>query len=67
MGVGILGIGTYLPPTVRKNDFWPRHTIEKWADKGYRHPGKGGPKKPDNPKYILQEKSTNGKRKEPTD
>jgi len=28
--IGILGIGTYLPPTVRKNDWWPEHIVESW-------------------------------------
>ena len=28
--VGILGIGKYLPPEVRTNDFWPKHVVESW-------------------------------------
>lgn len=32
-GVGILGIGTYLPPEVRGNDWWPKATVERWAQK----------------------------------
>ncbi len=30
---GILGIGTYLPPTVRTNEWWPRQTVERWLDR----------------------------------
>src|SRR5262245_66047618 len=29
--VGLLGIATYLPPTVRTNDWWPAETVERWA------------------------------------
>ncbi|KYF47385.1 hypothetical protein BE04_19170 [Sorangium cellulosum] len=28
--VGILGIGTYLPPEVRTNDWWPKDLVERW-------------------------------------
>ena len=28
--VGIYGIGVYLPPTIRTNDFWPESTSSKW-------------------------------------
>jgi len=28
--IGIHGIGIYLPETVRKNDWWPRTTVERW-------------------------------------
>jgi 3-oxoacyl-[acyl-carrier-protein] synthase-3 len=31
--IGILGIGTCLPPTVRKNDFWPEDVVAKWGRK----------------------------------
>lgn len=31
--VGILGLGTYLPPIVRKNDWWPAETVAKWSDR----------------------------------
>lgn len=31
--VGILGLGTYLPPTVRTNDWWPSETVARWADR----------------------------------
>lgn len=28
--VGILGMGWYLPPNIRTNDWWPAETIERW-------------------------------------
>lgn len=28
--VGIHGVGAFLPPTVRRNDWWPEHIVEKW-------------------------------------
>src|SRR5262249_38814305 len=28
--VGILGIGTYLPPEVRTNDWWRQHVVDAW-------------------------------------
>jgi 3-oxoacyl-[acyl-carrier-protein] synthase-3 len=30
---GILGIGVYVPETVRGNDWWPEHTVAKWRDR----------------------------------
>lgn len=30
---GILGIGVYLPETVRRNDWWPDHVVAKWKEK----------------------------------
>lgn len=29
-GVGVLGIGTCLPPAVRTNDWWPAEVVERW-------------------------------------
>jgi 3-oxoacyl-[acyl-carrier-protein] synthase-3 len=31
--LGILGVGTYLPPVVRKNDWWPPSVVAKWDEK----------------------------------
>ncbi|NVB81920.1 MAG: hypothetical protein HOV81_26300 [Kofleriaceae bacterium] len=28
--IGILGLGTYLPPTIRTNDWWPEEVVERW-------------------------------------
>jgi 3-oxoacyl-[acyl-carrier-protein] synthase-3 len=28
--LGILGVGVYLPPIIRKNDFWPQRTVDEW-------------------------------------
>jgi 3-oxoacyl-[acyl-carrier-protein] synthase III len=28
--VGLLGVATYLPPDIRRNDWWPRATVERW-------------------------------------
>lgn len=33
MSSGILGLGTYLPPIVRTNDWWPKDTVARWADR----------------------------------
>lgn len=34
--VGILGVSAYLPPHVRKNDYWSESTIQTWRDKASR-------------------------------
>jgi 3-oxoacyl-[acyl-carrier-protein] synthase-3 len=31
-GVGIHGVGIYLPEVVRKNDWWPASTVAKWQE-----------------------------------
>lgn len=31
--VGIVGLGTYLPPDVRKNDWWPAETVASWKQR----------------------------------
>lgn len=31
-GVGILGIGVWLPPTVRTNEWWPRGVVQSWRE-----------------------------------
>jgi 3-oxoacyl-[acyl-carrier-protein] synthase-3 len=31
--IGILGIGAYLPPTIRRNEAWPAHIVDKWKAK----------------------------------
>ena len=31
--VGIVGLGTYLPPTVRTNDWWSKQTVAQWAER----------------------------------
>ncbi|HET7505699.1 MAG TPA: 3-oxoacyl-[acyl-carrier-protein] synthase III C-terminal domain-containing protein [Kofleriaceae bacterium] len=28
--VGLLGVATYLPPEIRRNDWWPAATVERW-------------------------------------
>jgi 3-oxoacyl-[acyl-carrier-protein] synthase-3 len=30
MQVGILGVGLYLPPEIRTNDWWPSEIVERW-------------------------------------
>ncbi len=30
-GVGILGVGTYLPPEIRGNHWWPADVVERWT------------------------------------
>jgi 3-oxoacyl-[acyl-carrier-protein] synthase-3 len=32
MTVGIIGLGTYLPPHVRTNAWWPQHVVDSWQD-----------------------------------
>ncbi len=32
MAVGILGMGTFLPPIVRGNDWWPADAVMRWRD-----------------------------------
>lgn len=34
--VGILGVGSYVPPEVRGNDWWPEHVVAKWQEKAGR-------------------------------
>jgi 3-oxoacyl-[acyl-carrier-protein] synthase III len=29
--IGLLGVATYLPPTTRRNDWWPSAAVERWA------------------------------------
>lgn len=33
MNVGILSVGSYLPPEIRTNDWWPQHTVDTWRDR----------------------------------
>lgn len=33
INVGIRGIGIHLPQTVRKNDWWPESTVQKWRER----------------------------------
>lgn len=28
-----MGVGVYLPPNVRTNDWWPRHVVEQWQSR----------------------------------
>lgn len=37
MSVGILGIGTYLPPEIRTNDWWPSATVNSWKKPSKPH------------------------------
>jgi 3-oxoacyl-[acyl-carrier-protein] synthase-3 len=34
--IGILGVGAYLPPDVRRNDEWPEHVVAGWREKAAR-------------------------------
>lgn len=34
--IGILGVGTYLPPTIRTNDYWPDHVTKHWKERAAR-------------------------------
>lgn len=31
--VGVLGIGAFLPETIRTNDWWPKETVARWSAK----------------------------------
>lgn len=33
LSTGVLGLGTFLPPCVRKNDWWPTDVVERWHDR----------------------------------
>jgi 3-oxoacyl-[acyl-carrier-protein] synthase III len=35
-GIGILGIGAYLPPEVRRNDWWPADVVARWMEQRAR-------------------------------
>jgi 3-oxoacyl-[acyl-carrier-protein] synthase-3 len=34
--IGILGVGTHLPPQVRQNNWWPDHVVQSWREKAAR-------------------------------
>ncbi len=36
VGVGILGIGAYLPPQLRRNDWWPPSLVATWMEERAR-------------------------------
>ncbi|HEX3765443.1 MAG TPA: 3-oxoacyl-[acyl-carrier-protein] synthase III C-terminal domain-containing protein [Kofleriaceae bacterium] len=44
--IGLLGAATYLPPEVRRNDWWPRSTVERWAAPRGASPPPAGPLTP---------------------
>ncbi|MFC0626056.1 3-oxoacyl-ACP synthase III family protein [Kribbella deserti] len=31
--VGVLGMGYFLPPEIRTNDWWPQATVDRWQDR----------------------------------
>lgn len=31
--IGVIGVGTYLPPDVRKNDYWSEDLVAKWRER----------------------------------
>lgn len=55
--VGILGIGTYLPQQVRRNDWWPEEVVARWraraAESLVRHEPDSGPPESDGARRIL--------------
>jgi 3-oxoacyl-[acyl-carrier-protein] synthase III len=38
--IGIIGVGTYIPPDIRPNSWWPESTVAKWRDKTASRLGK---------------------------
>jgi 3-oxoacyl-[acyl-carrier-protein] synthase-3 len=44
--IGLLGIGVYLPPEIRTNDWWPRQTVERWIAERAAAPGAPSPATP---------------------
>jgi 3-oxoacyl-[acyl-carrier-protein] synthase III len=46
MSVGILGIGTYLPPEIRRNDWWPADVVARWTAKRSDSPPSAPPTTP---------------------
>lgn len=53
MKVGIIGIGTYLPPTVRGNDWWPQEAVESWQ-RGEPSSGEKPPQLSESQQLILE-------------
>ncbi len=35
--IGIFGVGAYLPPEVRANDWWPREIVARWQERRRRY------------------------------
>lgn len=55
--VGILGIGTYLPPEVRTNDWWPKEVVAGWIEKANRsrsHREQGPPPKTRGERLVAE-------------
>lgn len=44
--VGILGLGVYMPPEVRTNDWWSAELVERWKNPPVRDDGASDPAKP---------------------
>jgi 3-oxoacyl-[acyl-carrier-protein] synthase-3 len=42
-GIGLLAVGTYLPPEVRSNDWWPAETVARWMEQRAAARTAGGP------------------------
>jgi 3-oxoacyl-[acyl-carrier-protein] synthase III len=35
-GIGVLGVGSYVPPEIRGNDWWPEEVVARWTEKAGR-------------------------------
>jgi len=44
--IGLVGVATYLPPEIRRNDWWPSATVERWAAMRGPPPPPAGPTTP---------------------
>jgi 3-oxoacyl-[acyl-carrier-protein] synthase-3 len=53
-GVGILGIGMYMPPEVRRNDWWPPEVVARWVAERHASPPRLPPVLSDGARRILQ-------------
>jgi hypothetical protein len=53
-GVGILGIGMYMPPEVRRNDWWPPEVVARWVAQRHASPPRLPAVLSDGARRILQ-------------
>jgi len=54
MNVGILGVGSHLPETVRTNDWWPKATVERWESKTAQRAGSVEEHRTDGERRVIE-------------
>lgn len=52
--IGLIGVATYLPPEIRRNDWWPRATVERWRSAGSPPPPAPGALTPGMARVIAE-------------